>query len=405
MSRMVLEGIKVADFSHAAVGPLTTQYLAQLGATVIKIDSDMHPDGSRSLPPFAGNISGLNSSGLFAMWNSTKRTIAINLGRPKGIELAKRLIMWADIVVENYSGHTMEKWGLGYENLRKMKPDIIMLSSCMHGQTGPFSRHKGYGIPLAALCGVSYLTGWPDRMPAGVYGPWTDYMSPRLNLAAIAGALIYRKRTGKGQYLDASQYESSLTFLSPLIMDYMVNGHVMERQGNRSPLAAPHGVFKCKGDARWCAIAVTSDIEWQAFCRVVGNPLWTTDPRFTTLEKRKQNEDALEELVEEWTKERPPEEVMELLQGAGVPAGIVESGQDLNDDPQLKHYNFLQMLDHQGMGLAGCPARTNTFRLSKADQQLWAAPTLGEHSAYVCTEILGMSDDELAELLNEGVLL
>jgi benzylsuccinate CoA-transferase BbsF subunit len=360
MGRRTFEGLKVLDFTQAAVGPITTQYLAHLGATVVKVDSSVHPDDSRNLPPFTEFVVDRDCSGLFSIWNSSKMTIAIDLRQPEGVDIAKRLAIWADVVVENFSGHTIDRWGLDYDSLAKENPGIIMLR--------------------------------------------TDYTCPRLNLAALAGALLHKKRTGKGQYLDASQYEMSLTFLSPLILEYVVNGGTVERHGNRSDDASPHGVFQCRGNDRWCAIAVTTDAEWRALSTAVGEAALRNPHRYATLQLRKSNEDELERLLEEWTRCREATEVVAILQAVGVPCGIVEDARDIDCDPQLLHYEFMRMVDHPKMGQKGCPVRRNTFRMSAAEDVLSRPPILGEHTREVCTEILGMTDEEIDGLANRGIL-
>ena len=246
--------------------------------------------------------------------------------------------------------------GLVYEELKKVNPDIIMLSTCMQGQTGPHHTHPGFGLTLTALSGFNHITGWPDREPENLF-TYTDFIGPHFNVLAILAALDYRCRTGKGQYLDVSQYENGVHFLAPLILDYVVNGRVANRTGNRYPYAAPHGAYRCRGDDRWCTIAVFTEAEWQNFVLVIGNPAWASSPKFITLEVRKDNEDELDRLVEEWTINYTAEEVMSMMQGVGVSAGVVQTGEDLLErDPQLKHRHFFQELDHPEVGKYRAPA-------------------------------------------------
>ena len=277
-----------------------------------------------------------------------------------------------------------------------------MLSACMQGQTGPHAAHPGLGFHLTALSGFSNITGWPDRQPLDL-GPHTDFIAPHFNLLAILAAIDYRRRTGKGQYIDISQYENGIHFMAPIILDYVVNQRIANRMGNRHSDAAPHGAYRCHGEDRWCAIAVFTDEEWQSFSKVIGDPRLTTNLKFSTLLARKENEDELDSLVEEWTINRSAEEVMNLLQAAGVAAGVVQTGEDLLEhDPQLKHRQFFQELDHPEIGkhYARCPA----FTLSKSSCEVQRAPLLGEHNEYLLKETLGMSDEEIAELVIEGVV-
>jgi len=402
MGKKPLEGIKIADFTWVWVGPMTTKTLADQGAQVIRIESKARPCVWRVTPPFKDNIVGPNRGGVFNVINSSKMSITINLAHPKGIALAKKLVAWADIVVENFAGGTMKKMGLGYEELKKVKPDIIMLSACMMGQTGPYTWMPGFGEHLSALCGFFHIAGWPDREPADL-GHYTDFIAPRFNALAILAALDYRRRTGKGQYLDLSQYEGGVQLMAPLVLDYVVNQRVATRMGNRAPNAAPHGVYRCRDQDRWCALAVFTDREWQSFCQVIGNPAWTQDPRFATFRGRKANEDELDTLVEDWTVSQSREQVMTMMQAAGVAAGAVQTGEDLFDhDPQLRHRNFYPEIEHPEIGKYFTVAPP--YRFSKSSYELRRAPLIGEHNEYAFKEVLGLSDDEIAELVIEGVI-
>jgi benzylsuccinate CoA-transferase BbsF subunit len=318
MPKKLLEGVNVVDFTWHLTGPLTTKFLSDCGAEVIHVESRKRPDIQRVN----------DTKGSFNQFHTGKLGITLNLAVPAGLELAKKLIARADVVVENFSGGAMERMGLGYAVLKKIKPDIIMLSSCMQGQTGPHARLPGSGHKLTGLAGFSTITGWPDRLPGNILA-YTDFIGPRFNVIAILAALEYRRRTGKGQYLDMSQYENSIHFMTPLILDYVVNKRTAERQGNQCSYAAPHNAYRCRGEDRWCVIAVFTDDEWQSLGRVLGNPAWTGDPKFATLLGRKQNEAELDRRLEEWTISRTAEEVMTSMQAAGVAAGVVETGEDL----------------------------------------------------------------------------
>ena len=402
MAKGVFEGVKVADFSWVITGSLTTRYLADHGAEVIRIESSSCPDGLRTSPPFKDNVPGIDRSAYFANYNSSKYSIALDLKNPKGLDVARRLVAWADVVAENFTPGVMSRLGLGYDVMKSIKPDIILFSTCMQGQTGPHSSHPGFGSSLVGLAGFTHLTGWPDRELAEPYGAYTDIIAPRFGAAAIAAALDYRHRTGRGVHLDLSQFEAAVTFLSPLLLDYQVNQRIAGRSGNRSSQGAPHGVYRCRGDDRWCTIAVFTHEEWLAFCRVIGEPEWTRDARFATFVSRKANEDELDRLVEEWTRQRPPEEVMALLQAQGVEAGIVHDTRSLHGDQQLQHRHHFWSLDHPDIGMHRYDGMN--FTLSKTPGELkTAAPRLGQHTEWVCTRVLGMPDSEFVELLKEGV--
>ncbi len=393
MKRKLLEGIRVVDFTWHLTGPLTTKHLSDLGAEVIIVESRKRPGWQRGNP----------RTGSTDQYCTSKLSITINTREPRGLELVKQLVAQSDIVTENFAGGTIKRMGLGYEVLKEIKPDIIMLSTSMQGQTGPHFNHPGSGHKLTALAGFSNILGWPDREPAWI-GAYTDFIAPRYNILAIMAALDYRRRTGKGQYIDMSQYENGIQFMAPLVLDYVVNQRVDGRTGNKHPGAAPHNAYSCIGQDRWCAIAVFTDEEWQSFCKVISNPSLAEDPRFATLAARKKNEEKLDRLVNEWTGSRSAEEVMNLMQTAGVAAGVVETGEDLMDkDPQLRHRNFFKELEYPGIGKYRTQAGPH-FLLSKYDYELKAAPLLGEHNEYVFKEILGIPDDEYDKLIQEGVI-
>ena len=396
MTNRLLEGVKIADFSRVIVGPLSTKTLCDWGATVVKIEGRSRLGHYRTTGPEP------DLSAHFTSWNTGKLSIAINLANDKGIQLAKKIVAWSDVVVESFAGGSMQRMGLGYEALKQVRPDIIMLSSCMQGQTGPFASHPGWGFQLSALSGFCHITGWPDRPPPEL-GVYTDFVAPHFNVTTILAALLYRRRTGRGLYIDMSQFENALHFMSPVLLDYSVNRRVAGKVGNRCSCAAPHGAYRCKGEDRWCAIAVRDDEQWQAFCHATGNQALMTDQRFATVLARKRNEDELDRLVTDWTAARTAEEVMELLQAAAVPAGVLVTGEDmLEKDPQIKHRGTFREVDHPRMGKHHPPG--SPFLMSAAMDEVGRAPLLGEHNEYVLKQILGLSDDEIANLVISGAV-
>lgn len=404
MKKYPLEGLKVVDFSWIFTGPIVTKYLGDHGAEIIKIESAARPDGTRLMTPFAGGQMGMNTSGVYANYNSSKYSMNINLREARGVEVVNRLVERADIVLETFGPGVMGRLGLDYDSLKKVKPDVIMLSMSMVGQYGPHSGQPSFGQVLQATNGFVHLLGWPDRAPSLPVAAYTDYIAPWYVLVALMAALDYRRRTGDGQYIDLAMLEASVHFASPVVMDYTVNGRVQNRMGNRNPGAAPHGVYPCKGEERWCAIAVFSDGEWDALCRVMGNPEWTGSPRFDTLLHRTQNIAELDELMGRWTRGFTAEEVMAKLQAAGVAAGVVQTGEDLVDnDPQLRHRDHFVEVEHAEMGkhLTERPP----YRLSKTPSHPQSPfPSFGEHTEYVCKDILKMDDEEFAGLIGAGVL-
>ncbi len=397
-----LEDVKVADFTWVVSGPLCVRYLADYGAQVVHVETSHRVDPTRTIPPYKDNIAGLNRGGYFHNWNSNKLGITLNLRHPKGVELARKLVLWADVIAENFNPGVMDRLGLSYEAIRDVKPDIIMISLPSKGAAGPYSTLPAVGLHLAALSGFINIAGWPDRDPVLLFGAYTDSIAGRLGAAAVLAALDYRRRTGKGQHIELSQFEAGIQFLIPPILDFGVNRRVLGRSGNRHPFAAPHGAYRCRGDDRWCAIAVFTDDEWRATCRVMGKPELIEDGRFATLLSRKRNEEELDRLIEEWTVDYTAEEVMTVLQEAGVSAAVVETAEDLHHDPQLKHRGHFWELQHQEIGMSTYDSMGS--QLSKSPAELHkAAHTLGEDNYHVYTQVLGLSDEEFVEMLEQGV--
>ena len=386
MAKKLLEGIRVVDITVWFTGPLTTQVLADCGAEVIRVGTASRTQGG------GGGGRAIN-----------KKSITLNFRHPKGLELAYKLVAKSDVVVENHAAGTLTRRGLGYEDLKKVKPDIIMLSTCMQGQTGPYASHAAFGHMLTALSGFNQIAGWPDKEPAWL-AAYTDFVAPRFHAISILGALEYRRLTGKGQYLDSSQNEGGMQFMAPAILDYTANHHVAERMGNKCTYAAPHNVYPCAGNDTWCAIAVFTDAEWKSFCKVVGSPKLAEDPMFATLLNRKKNEELLDRLIGEWTKKREPVDVMNLMQAAGVPAGLAETNEyQMEVDPQLKARNyFYDLTDSEGERIRGNPGVQ--FTLSKTPIERHMGSELGGDNDYVYKEILGLSDNEVSELAKEGVI-
>ena len=398
-----LEGVKVLDFSSTVLGPTTTRYLADHGATVVKVESTVHPETLRIASPFTDEEPNLDNSGYFATHNAGKLSITLNMQKAGARRVIERLILWSDVVIESFAPGVMSGWGLSYGEVKQIKSDIIMASTCLQGQTGPRSPHRGYGQMASAIAGWFELTGWSDGEPVGPYSAYSDFIDWNFLLISILSALDYRRRSGKGQYIDQSQLESALQFMIPAILDYGINGNMARRMGNRDPNAAPHGAYRCLGEDRWCAIAVTSEEEWRRFCRVLGEPAWSKASQFQTLEGRKGHEDELDQHIEAWTTTRHAEDVMNMMQSAGVPAGVVQNAEDLFNDPQLDHREHFQSLEHPMMGQYHIT--TSVFKLSGCrNRPKSPAPLFGEHTEMVMKEFLGMSDDEVADLVVGGVL-
>ncbi len=378
------------------------KHLGEHGATVVHVESRSRPDGFRvHYPPYKDNIPGLNRTGTFAIFNDSKFGITLNLKHPQGLEVAKRLVAWADILIENFVPGVMARNGLSYEAACEVNPSIIYLSSCNMGQTGPKASQRGFGSQLTSQGGYTYLTGNPDGEPM-LLGPYIDFVAVGFGLVAVLSALDYRRRTGRAQHIDLSQYETGLQFIAPALLDYDVNGRVMSRTGNRSPSAAPHGAYPCRGEDRWCVIAVCREDEWLAFCRATGHPEWAEETRFGSLAARKAHEDELDALVSAWTSQLTAHAVMETLQAAGVRAGVVNRLSDLFADPQLAHRSIWRELLHPELERFHYVAPP--FILSETPAQLRPSPLLGEHNQLVYREILGVSDQKIKQLITDGVI-
>jgi crotonobetainyl-CoA:carnitine CoA-transferase CaiB-like acyl-CoA transferase len=400
-----LKGVKVVEFAAFAAGPAVGKHLADHGATVVHIESRARLDGFRAhYPPYKDNIHGLNRSGLFALCNNDKLDITLNLKKtPQATELAKRIVAWADVVIENFSPGTMARLGLDYEGLKHVKPDLIMLSSSNLGQTGPHAHHAGFGSQLSSLAGFTHLTGYPDGAPQILYGPYIDYIAVAYGAVAVLAALDYKRRTGKGNHIDTAQYETGLQYLTPILLDYKVNGRVASRDANHDPYASPHGAYPCKGADNWCVLSVHSESEWQALCRVMNNPEWTTDAKFSSHESRKANEDDLDRRISEWTINWTAREIMEKLQLAGVRAGIVNTMKDVYSDPQLSQRPQWVELEHPEIGMMHY--QRPPFLLTKTPPgPSKRDPLLAENNQYFYCDLLGLSDQEYQKLVAAEVI-
>src|SRR5438552_1430329 len=373
-------GTRILEFGSGAAGPIATRYFAEHGATVIKVESKTRPDFLRTYALSPKNPHGLERGDMFDALNVGKLGITLNMKHPRAVEIAKRLAFeWSDAVTENFAPKAMRGFGMDYDTLAAARPDLVMLSACLQGQTGPHRDYPGFGGQGAALSGFNILTGWPDRDPLGPYGTITDSLAPRFAAAALAAALLYRRRTGRGVYLDLSQVECAAWSLSPWLLDYEVNGRVTIRNGNASERAPVHGVFPCAGDDRWVAIVAWDTDEAGRLAKVAGDDL------------------------EAWTRVRDAAEVAQVLQAAGIEAVPVADFGDVHSDEQLADREHFVRLTHPFMGEGAY--EHNGFRLSDAPSGYTrTSPTLGQDNAAVLGGILGLSDAEQEQLADEGAL-
>ena len=397
---LALQGIRVLDFTWIHAGPSATRILSDQGAEVIKVESN------NALSVVGGPASATaRGLGQRHNWNAGKLSISLNMKTPQGIDIAKRLVAVSDVVAENFSGRVMPSWGLDYDSIRPINPGIIMLSMSGLGRTGPWKDRVSYGQTLQAWSGFTELTGFPDTDPSGPASAYSDAVGGMAGAQAVLLALIHRSRTGRGQWLDVSQFESLSSLLETLVLDMSVNGSdaVSIRTGNRLPHGggAPHGAYRCQGEDRWVVITVFTDEEWGAFVEALGNPQWAADPRFASVDARERNADALDAGVETWTTERTAEEAMSRLQAAGIAAGVVQSGADLSRDPQLKERAFFRRVpDHLGEVRI---IESAPYKLSRTPGAVTrGAPAFAADMTYVLRELLGMSDDEVEDCAIAG---
>ncbi len=396
-----LEGLKVVEFGRSLVGPVMGRFLALHGATVVKVESRRSLDVSRLMGPYGKEERTPDTGGTFANLNANKFGITLDLKHERGPELARRLMLWSDVVIENMGLTTLDDFGLGYASLAAENPGIIMASGTAQGHTGPHAHHPGWAVFMFALCGISELTGDPAGTPQYPTGLYPDLLPPRFGAIAILAALDYRRRTGRGQHLRVSQFESCAYVMAPQTLDYQVNGVVAQRTGNRSSWASPHGVYRCRGEDRWLAINVTSEEQWRCLCQGIDRTDWLGDARFETLHVRKQNEDELDRLIEDWTSQHACEDAMRILQAAGVPAGRLSDGRDLSEDPQLAARGHSRVVDHSAVGRFS--VESPAFRLSRTPASVdRPGPRLGEHTEHVFRDILGLPESEFADLESKG---
>jgi crotonobetainyl-CoA:carnitine CoA-transferase CaiB-like acyl-CoA transferase len=402
-SRLPLEGVKVADFSWIGVGPITAKALADHGATVIHVETDKPVDRLRMTGPFKDNIPGMNRCQFFGAFNTSKLSLGLNMKTPEGHALARRLLEWCDISLNSFTAGTMDRNGLGYDAARSLNPGIIMAETCLLGQTGPAARMSGYGYHAAAISGFYEVTGWDDRSPGGPFNAYTDTVAPRFLAATLMAALDHRDRTGQGQYIDQAQMESALHFLAPELLDVQVSGRSARRNGNFSPTAFPHDAYPCAGHDQWCAIAVETDEQWTRLVAALGHPAWA-GTELSTLPGRRAAADVIDRELSAFTSRHEPRALMDLLQAAGVPAGMVQRSSDHQLDPQFAHRSFFRHLEHPEMGVV--PYEGHQFRISGYDSgPRLPAPCLGEHTYEVLRDILEMSDEDIAEAFAAGAVL
>jgi len=397
------EGIRVFELGLYFAAPWCTRMLASFGAEVIRAETTRAPDLVRV---FMGHDPG----SMYADYGALKKHITLDVRRPKGGEIARELVKKSDVFITNLGKELIAPAGLEYSELKKLKPDIIMVWQPGFGLEGPYSTYRAFGGMLQSVTGMCEISGFPDGLPGGAGTAFCDYPSSINAVMLISAALDQRRRTGEGTFIEIPLYEVGVASISVPLVDYMANGHVLSRQGNRHPFASPHGAYPCKGEDRWCVIAVFTDEEWRRFCEAVGRPEWREEPKFATLVDRLRNTDDLDRLIAEWTRNYTAEEVMERMEQARVAAGIVMKGEDLSEDSHLKERGFyLEAEYHAPPMTVGSPIKGKSVAmrvpmiLSQTPPRFGPVSRMGEDNEYVYGKMLGMSAEEIKQLTEEGV--
>ncbi len=403
--KQALDGLVVCDFSWVGAGPITTNILGQCGAEIIKIESRNRPDLLRNDPPFKDGISeGLERSGYFANRNPNKKCISLDMKNPGAREVAVRVIEKSDIIINNFRTGQMEKWNLGYDDVKKIKKDIIYVTMSLQGNSGPHKSYMGFGLNLNALVGLTHLATMPGKLPFGTGTNYTDHvMVPTHTVFGIMTALIYRHQTGEGQLVEIPQSQAAICMKPTDAMHYAANGENLEPQGYKDPNAAPHGIYTTLGYRTWITIAVSMDVEWEALKNVMGNPTWADDKKYQTPAGRKENEDELDARIEEWTRWQHGDLLMKRLLEKGVNAGVVNDARGAIEDDHLRVRKFWSYLDHPVAGITLYNRAPIKFSRTPIEMKT-AAPLLGQHTEEVLTEMLGYTDEEIRQLEADGVL-
>ena len=398
-----LDGVRVVELGWAAAGPLVGTYLASHGADVIHLESSTALDPFRSTyPPFKDNKPGPDRAAMFSFYNAGKRGVTLDLKQPKAVELALRLIATADVVIESFPAGTLARRGLSIDAMRKAKPDLIVLSSCNQGQTGPHAQHPGYGSQLTALAGFTQLLGDPARTPVILYGPYIDYIAVGYGVIAILAALERHARTGQGCVIDLSQYEAGLQFMAPALLEYDANGTIPTRAANRDRVAVPHGVYPTSEPDSWIALSVWDDMEWARLREALGDPEWARELSLGTAEGRRAKEPWIDERIAEWSRRQPRERAVARLRAKGLRAAEVRAIGELFRDAQLVERRAWRTAKHPVIGDVRLMAPP--FLLSAASQGPdRPGPLLGEHTEEVIRGIVGVDAAEYAALEAAGV--
>ena len=403
-----LEGVRIIEMGQLIAIPFAMKMLADMGAQVIRLESVARLESYRSDSVYQNDISGefWNKGANFYEQNRNKLGVTLDLSKPEGLQVLRNLVSIADVFSENFTPRVIKNFGLEYEDLRKIKPDIIMVSSTGYGFYGPWSNFGATGPATEGAAGLAYQTGYLGGGPVMAEIPYTDYTSGEHTVFAVMAALMHRLRTGQGQFVDISQTQATSSTIPEVLMDFSANGRSGQRIGNQDTVMSPHGCYPCRGDDRWITIAVATDEEWQAVCRVLGQNGWAADPRFNDSFSRWKNRDELDALIGTVTSTWDAHELMHALQKDGVAAGAVLDSKDLLFDPHLGQRNFYEVVTHhESTGIPPLPYAGRPWKLSKTPAvNSQPAPLMGEHNNLVLSGLLGKTAEEMAELEEAGII-
>ena len=403
-----LEGVRIIEMGQLIAIPFAMKMLADMGAQVIRLESVARLESYRSDSVYQNDISGefWNKGANFYEQNRNKLGVTLDLSKPEGLQVLRNLVSIADVFSENFTPRVIKNFGLEYGDLRKIKPDIIMVSSTGYGFYGPWSNFGATGPATEGAAGLAYQTGYLGGGPVMAEIPYTDYTSGEHTVFAVMAALMHRLRTGQGQFVDISQTQATSSTIPEVLMDFSANGRSGQRFGNQDTVMSPHGCYPCRGDDRWITIAVATDEEWQAVCRVLGQNGWAADPRFNDSFSRWKNRDELDALIGTVTSTWDAHELMHALQKDGVAAGAVLDSKDLLFDPHLGQRNFYEVVTHrESTGIPPLPYAGRPWKLSKTPAvNSQPAPLMGEHNNLVLSGLLGKTAEEMAELEEAGII-
>ena len=402
LSPLPLQGIRVADFGQVIAAPVTAQLLGWLGAEVILVETESRFT-TRVWPPFGDGKFGINNSGGFNLVNNNKLSCSLDLSRPDALEVAKGIIGISDVFVENYATGVLERLGLGYDEVKRLRPDIVYMSLGAFGRSGPFKDLTGFHSVINLFSGLAGVTGYPGSHPRIMGGLIPDAFAGCYCVLAVLEALYHRSRTGEGQFIEVSMTEALTGMIPEAVMEYSLSGQEQQRMGNHDGRRAPHNVFRCRGEERWVAISVETNEQFRALSRVCGNAGWADDARFATPQARLENQEALEALLQKWTAGLEVEQVVAAMQAEGVPAAPVFDSAEVLSDPHLLERGFVAPLEHPVAGtrpVLSIPWATDGRRVD----DLRPAPSFGEHNQWILKELLHVPDEEYERLVSSGAI-